>query len=193
MCDDIHNSAPILDLVTVVNQIKNNTKLFRDVSVVSDSKKLISQIGPDKSRLPFVGLTEEFGEVTDNPLNAGMFQILTIDLCCTIVLDTEGDLTGAGSMLSLFDPLLKDLLHCIYNWQPEKTRYLNGFSLSRFERIASLCSNTYEVYCVYFSIPTQIDYLDGYLTEGQKLIEIQTQNKINKSSQTFIVNTLNKS
>ncbi|MCP9318763.1 hypothetical protein KBX73_03020 [Acetobacter persici] len=193
MTDNLHNAAPFLDLVTVVNQIKNNTVLFRDVSVASDPKKLIGQIGPDKSRLPFIGLTEEFGEVTSNPINGSMVQVLTIDVCCTIVLDTEGDLTGAGSLLCVFDDLLKDLMHCIYNWRPEKTRYINGFSLNRFERIAGLCSNTYEVYCVYFSIPTQIDYLDGYLTEGQKLQVISTQLQPTKTNQFLIVNTENKS
>lgn len=188
---DLHNPAPILDVKSVITQLISNTTVFKAIQAGSDPKKITQQIKPKPEQLPFCGVTLEFGEVSDNVLNSSMAQILDIDVLCTVVLQTSQDITGSNTQALMFDYILKDLMHAIYNWQPEQTRYVNGFKLNRFERIASLSDNAYEVYCVYFTIPLQIDYLDGYLTEEQKLQEIKTNiltQKLNDIKSTIVIN-----
>lgn len=188
---DVHNPAPILDMKTLITQLINNTTLFKGIQAGSDPKKITTQIKPSSDQLPFCGVTVEFGEVTDNALNSSMAQIMNIDVLCTVVLQTSQDLTGSGTQAIMFDDLLKDLMHAIYNWQPAQTRYVNGFQLKHLERIAALSNNEYEVYCVYWTIPLQIDYLDGYLDEVQQLKEIRTQmlnEKLDEIQTTIIIN-----
>lgn len=190
MTDTNHNPAPILDLISVVDQIKKNTVVLKDVTIISDSKKYIDQITPDKTKLPGVGLTTEFGDVSENYANSSMVQFFDIQICCTVVLDASSDQTGAGSHLYIWDMVFKDLMHCIYNWKPSKQRYVNGFKLSRFERIAALSSNAYEVYCVYFTIPAQIDYLDGYLISAKNLSSINASIELEKAGDVLNVDII---
>lgn len=177
----LRNTAPLLDLMVVVDQIKTNTQFFQKVMPVSSPKKFINQITPNLANLPAVGVSIEFGSQEDFELNSIAAQKLDIDICCTVVLDTTDDITGAGPQFQMFDTALLDLMHSVYNWKPiSNQRYINGFSINRFERIENLSDDAYEVYCVWFSIPLQIDYTDGYLTQGQQLAMISSELSISK-------------
>ncbi|GBR17473.1 hypothetical protein [Gluconobacter frateurii] len=187
-----NNPAPFLDIKSVVNQLSANQDLFKYITAISDPKKFIDEIKPSVNQLPAVGITIEFGSVTDNLLNNAVAQVFEIEVCFTSVFNTSIDISGASSQTSYWNDALKALMNSIYNWQPSKERYLNGFQLERTERIGALCDNAYEVYCTYFDIKVQIDYTDGYLTEGQKLQIIQTQLNQNKNKQTTTINIQNK-
>ena len=174
--DGIHNPAPIIDLMIVTNQIKNNTDLFKLVTPISSPKKLVKQVTPNNSTLPALGLTIDYCSASENDLNEVVAQVMTISVCFTVVLDTTNDLTGAGTQFVMFDQAYRALSWSVYNYQPDtpgiKSRYLNGFTFDKSERIENLCDDAYEVYCIYYEIQAQIDYLDGYLTPEQHLLEI---------------------
>lgn len=185
---DLHNPAPILSIREVVLQLENNLQYFKSVQSNASPKKLTTQIKPTPAQMPMVGVSIEFGDVSENFANSTMAQILNIDVCCTVVQQTAQDLTGSQTQSVIFDTLLKDLMHSLYNWQPEQDRYTNGFKLTRFERIEALCDNEYEVYCVWFTIPLQIDYLDGYLSPEVQLKEIQSQVILDQINSLTIIN-----
>lgn len=185
-----NNPSPLLDLKEVVKQVNTNTKLFRYVTVISGKEKFISQVQPNVDQMPAVGFTIEFGDVTDNLTNESMGQFLDITLCCTVVLNVSDDITGSKSHYQFVNDLLPDLNHSIYNWQPSNSdRYINGFKLHNFQRIEACCSNAYEVYCVYYEIPCQIDYLDGYIPPTTPLKSISTTtSNIKIPSSSLVVN-----
>lgn len=177
----LRNTAPLLDLMVVVDQIKTNTQFFQKVLPVSSPKKFTQQITPNEANLPAVGVSIEYGSQEDFELNSIAAQKLDIDICCTVVLNTTDDITGAENQFQMFDTALPDLMHCVYNWKPiSNQRYINGFNIGRFERIENLSDDAYEVYCVWFSIPLQIDYTDGYLTQGQQLSVIASEIALTK-------------
>lgn len=179
--DDLHNPAPILDAVAVIQHIQANQKTFAQVGMGASPKKIIDQVTPQKIQLPYCGISVEFGDVTPNPANTTTVQVLEVIVACTCVYDAPTDLTGAGQQITFMDNGLKDLMHSLYNWQPSQKRYLNGFRLERFERLGDLSENAYEVYVAYFTIPMQIDYLDGYLSPEIQLREIQAQMILNNN------------
>lgn len=177
-----NNPEPFLNEVAIIQQLIDQTSSFKKIMPVSAPDKFISQIKTKPSEMPALGVSLEFGDVTENITNSSMLQVMEIDIMFTVVLNTQQDLTGGTPQIS-FISLWQEISHAILNWQPSKNRYLNGFQQGRFERIAPLCDDVYEVYTIIYSIPIQIDYLDGFLTEGQKLVQIQTQmimnNKLN--------------
>lgn len=173
--DDLHNPAPILDVVAVIQHLQAYQKTFAQVGMGASPKKIIDQTTPQKPQLPYCGVSVEFGDVTPNPANTTTVQVMEVIVACTCVYHAPTDLTGAGQQITFMDDGLKDLMHCLYNWQPSQERYLNGFRMERWERLGDLSQDAYEVYVVYFSIPMQIDYLDGYLDEPTQLREIQTR------------------
>jgi hypothetical protein len=180
--DDLHNPAPILDVVAVIRHLQANQKTFAQVGMGASPKKIIDQTTPQKLQLPYCGVSVEFGDVTPNPANTTTFQVMEVIVACTCVYDAPIDLTGAGQQITFMDNGLKDLMHCLYNWQPIQKRYLNGFRLERWERLGNLSENAYEVYVAYFTIPMQIDYLDGWLDEPTQLREIQTRMILNNDN-----------
>lgn len=180
--DDLHNPAPILDVVAVIQHLQATQKTFAQVGMGASPKKIIDQTTPQKPQLPYCGVSVEFGDVTPNPANTTTVQVMEVIVACTCVYHAPTDLTGAGQQITFMDDGLKDLMHCLYNWQPSQERYLNGFRLERWERLGDLSQDAYEVYVVYFSIPMQIDYLDGWLDEPTKLIEIQTRMILNNDN-----------
>lgn len=184
-----NNPAPLLDVRSIVTQLQNNQTFYKYITSISDPDKFIKEIKPKIDQLPAVGITIEFGSVSDNLVKNSMAQVFNIDVCFTSVFNTTTDLSGSSSQTSYWNDAIKALMHSIYNWQPEKTtRYLNSFQLDRSERIGSLCDNSFEVYCTYFSIPVQIDYTDGFLTEGQKLVLINTEANLTKSKSNQLTN-----
>lgn len=184
-----NNPAPFLDVRAIITQLENNQTFYNYVTAISDPDKFIKEIKPKINQLPAVGLTIEFGSVSDNLVKNSVAQVFDVVVCFTSVFNTTIDLSGASSQTSYWNDALKALMNSIYNWQPEKTtRYLNGFQLDRTERISSLCDNSFEVYCTYFSIPIQIDYTDGYLTAGQKLQIINTNANLTKQNTNQLTN-----
>lgn len=192
--DDLHNPAPILDVVAVIQHLQANQKTFAQVGMGASPKKIIDQTTPQKPQLPYCGVSVEFGDVTPNTANTTTVQVMEVIVACTCVYHAPTDLTGAGQQITFMDDGLKDLMHCLYNWQPSQKRYLNGFRLERLERLGNLSENAYEVYVVYFSIPLQIDYLDGYLSPEIQLREIQSRAILNKGqdSQTIKFENISK-
>ena len=192
MIDNLHNPSNIIDIQSIVNQIKQNTKLLKTVTSVSSSVNFVKQFKPKMNQLPALGVTVECGSISENFSNSSMAQTMDVVYACTLILDTTPDLTGALSQNQMFSSLLSDVMHAIYNWQPRKDlRYQNGIKMDRFERIDNLCDNTYEVYILYFSVPVQIDYLDGFLTDPQKLLLLNTQINLEKSNTITTVNIIN--
>ena len=189
--DDLHNPAPFLDTVQVIEQIRANQTTFAQVGAGASPKKIIDQVTPQNIQLPYCGVSVEFGDVSENYANTTTVQQLEIIVSCTCVYNAPSDFTGAGQQITFMDSGLKDLMHSLYNWQPSQKRYKNGFRLLRFERIAELSMNDYETYVVYFVIPMQLDYLDGWLTEGMKIQEIQTRMLLNKGNDTILVSVEN--
>ncbi|WP_406239694.1 hypothetical protein ACF3NX_06275 [Acetobacter orientalis] len=192
--DDLHNPAPILDMVAVRKQIVDNQKTFAQIGVGASPKKIIEQITPQKIQLPYCGVSVECGDISANPANTTTVQVMEVVVSCTCVFQASDDFTGAGQQINFMDNGLKDLFHCLYNWQPSKKRYLNGFRLLRFERLDDLSNNSYEIYMVYFIIPLQIDFLDGFMDEQARLREIQSQLilKKDKDIQTLQIRNVNK-
>ncbi|MFT8444718.1 hypothetical protein [Acetobacter orientalis] len=186
--DDLHNPAPILDIVAVIQHLQANQKTFAQVGMGASPKKIIDQVTPQKIQLPYCGVSVEFGDVTPNPANTTTVQVMEVIVACTCVYHAPTDLTGAGQQITFMDNGLKDLMHCLYNWQPSQKRYLNGFRLERLERLGNLSENAYEVYVVYFSIPLQIDYLDGYLSPEIQLREIQSRAILSKGQDSQTIN-----
>lgn len=186
--DDLHNPAPILDAVAVIQHLQANQKTFAQVGMGASPKKIIDQTTPQKIQLPYCGISVEFGDVTPNPANTTTVQVLEVIVACTCVYHAPTDLTGAGQQIMFMDNGLKDLMHSLYNWQPSQKRYLNGFRLERFERLGDLSENAYEVYVAYFTIPMQIDYLDGYLSPEIQLREIQSRVILNKGQDSQTIN-----
>ncbi|MGE4523008.1 MAG: hypothetical protein AB7D19_11080 [Acetobacter sp.] len=180
--DDLHNPDPILDAVAVIQHLQANQKTFAQVGMGASPKKIIDQTTPQKPQLPYCGISVEFGDVTPNTANTTTVQVLEVIVACTCVYDAPTDLTGAGQQITFMDKGLKDLMHSLYNWQPNQKRYLNGFRLERFERLGDLSENAYEVYVAYFTIPMQIDYLDGYLPPEIQLREIQSRMILNNDN-----------
>ncbi|MFT8850397.1 hypothetical protein [Acetobacter orientalis] len=186
--DDLHNPAPILDIVAVIQHLQANQKTFAQVGMGASPKKIIDQVTPQKIQLPYCGVSVEFGDVTPNPANTTTVQVMEVIVACTCVYHAPTDLTGAGQQIMFMDNGLKDLMHCLYNWQPSQQRYLNGFRLERWDRLGNLSENAYEVYVAYFSIPLQIDYLDGYLSPEIQLREIQSRVILNKGQDSQTIN-----
>lgn len=185
------NPTPIIDLVAIYNQIKKNTDYFQNITVSASTKKLIDQYSPDLSTLPACGISCEFMSASEAVGNSTRVQVLDITICCTIILPANNDLTGAGSQINFFDEAFRELMKCLYCWKPATGRYTNCFSFDRSERIENSSSNAYEVYCVYFTIPAQIDYLDGYITSGQQLSLISSEVITEKNKTTNHINIQN--
>ena len=179
-----HNNAPILDLKQIVQHVKNNMDFFRLITIIPSSSKFVTQIKPELNKLPAVGFTVDFGSITGNLVNTSMAQIMDIIVCCTVVMPVANDLSGAGSHYSFTTAGFPALSRCLYNWTPETTgRYTNPFQLYSFQRIENLCDNAYEVYCVYYKISCQIDYMDGYIPNAKLLTEINADIKTEKNNQ----------
>jgi len=191
--DGIHNPAPILDLPALIEHVKAGTSTFKDYGSSPTTKKYIEQVTPDVSRLPYCGLSVECGSVGPNLVNEAVAQTLVITVCATIIMDAQTDFTGFEQQTAMFDDHLLDLMHCIYNYQPSKTRYLNGFQLRDFDRVSELETNAYEVYCVYFDIPCRIDYLDGYMTEARAIKSVKAQARLQKLNTSTTFNVVNNS
>ncbi|MBF0892724.1 hypothetical protein HKD28_15130 [Gluconobacter sp. LMG 1744] len=189
--DDLHNPAPFLDVVAVIEQIKANQQTFQQIGAGASPKKIVDQVTPQNIQIPYCGVSVEFGDVSENYSNTTTVQQMEVIVSCTCIYNAPSDFTGAGQQITFMDSGLKDLMHSLYNWQPSTKRYLNGFRLLRFERIAELSQNDYEVYVAYFIIPMQIDMFDGYLDEPTRLREIQTKLLLNKGKDTNLVSVEN--
>ena len=186
-----NNPQPIIDLVEILKQIKTNSTYFKTTVLSGSSKKLVDQYTPDLSALPACGISCEYGDFSEAVGNSTRVQIMDITICCTIILQANNDLTGAGPQINFLDEAIRELMKCLYNWQPSNKRYINGFKNDRFERIESLSGNAYETYCMYFTIPAQIDFTDGYLKPEQSLLYINTDISTEKNKTINHINIQN--
>jgi hypothetical protein len=150
--------------VDIINQIRNETKIFKFVAGAADLARIIDMENITPKMMPACFVVLKDVSYTSNESYNGIWQIETNYFDCVVIIDNtknEQDLSGQSGYVDFSKICFPDLKKCLLNWKPP---FNSPEPISLESCALDTMTTSRIIYNVTFKCVVNISSDDGYIS-----------------------------